>query len=356
MWQFAANPPIEEIVLTRPCSHRPALRHLARVSACLTLVLCVGAVAGCDWLGAPPARSPAVAPGQRDAALWPFATTSPWNTPVGSQATMSGPWDACTASLTEPASPTINATQWSIDPIIATAADPLVAIFVNGVYRATINIPSDARPSDPQVSQDGDAHMVVIDPTHRYAAELWRAQPAFGGWEADSYVHTNLYGPGVGHGGVRAYGGSALGGLIRANELAAGNIPHALALALAADQLRHPPVWPAISDDSFSWYGGNVPMGSLVALPRFIDVDALGFSPATAAIAHALQDYGAYVVDSSANFTFFAEPSADTFIGAARDDFEQLQALLMCVADNGPDSVGGAGSPSAPLAPPIAAP
>ncbi len=334
--------------------HRPAPRHLARVSACLMLVLCVGAVAGCDLFGAPPASPPVVAPGTRDVALWPFATTSPWNAPLGSQATMSGSWDACTASLTAPVTAAINARQWSIDPIIATAADPLIAIFVNGVYKTTINIPSDGRPSDPQVSQDGDAHMVVIDPTHRYATELWRAQPAFGGWEADSYVHTDLYGPGVGHGGVRAYGGSAVGGLIRANELAAGNIPHALALALTAGQMRHGPVWPASADDSYSWYGGSVPMGSLVALPRSLNVDALGFSPATAAIAHALQNYGAYVVDVSANFTLFAEPSANPFIGAARNDLAQLRALLTCVTDNGPDSVGGAGAPSVPLAPPIA--
>ncbi len=320
------------------------------------LVLCVGAVAGCDWFGAPPASPPVVAPGTRDVALWPFATTSPWNTPLGSQATMSGSWDACTASLTAPVAAAINARQWSIDPIIATAADPLVAIFVNGVYKTTINIPSNGRPSDPQVSQDGDAHMVVIDPTHRYAVELWRAQPAFGGWEADAYVHTDLYGPGVGQGGVRAYGGSAVGGLIRANELAAGNIPHALALALTAGQMRHGPVWPATADDSYSWYGGNVPMGSLVALPRSLNVDALGFSPAGAAIAHALQNYGAYVVDVSANFTLFAEPSANPFIGAGRNDLPRLRALLTCVTDNGPDNVGGAGSPSAPLAPPIAAP
>lgn len=201
--------------------------------------------------------------------------------------------------------------------------------------------------------------MVVIDPTYHYADELWRARPTFGGWEADAYVHTDLYGPGVGHGGVRAYGGSAVGGLIRADELAAGTIPHALALALTRDHMRYGPVWPAIFEDSFnpfSPYAGNVPMGSLVALPRFLNIDALGFSPATTAIAHALQDYGAYVVDSSANFTFFAEPSADPFIGPAHNDFERLQSLLSCVTDNGPDSVGGAGPPSAPLAPPIAVP
>ncbi|HEX2736619.1 MAG TPA: hypothetical protein VHP57_00620, partial [Acidimicrobiia bacterium] len=67
-----------------------------------------------------------------------------------------------------------------------------------------------------------------------------------------------------------------------------------------------------------------------------------------------LQDYGGYVVDSSANFTFSAEPSADPFIGRARDDLGRLQSLLRCVTDNGPNSVGGAGAPRVPLAPPIA--
>ncbi len=296
----------------------------------------------------------------RDPAQWPFDDASPWNTPIGTQATLSSPAQPCTVSLiTRSSEATISSSLWSVQPIVASTSDPEMPVRVKGEVREVIHVPVDAKPSDPQVSQNGDADLVVIDPTHRYADELWRARRTRDGWEGDAYVRNDLDGPGVGTGGIRAYGGSALGGLIRADELRRHSIPHALALALTRDQMRYGPVWPAIFEDSFNPfypYAGNVPMGSLVALPRFINVDALGFSPATTAIAHALQDYGAYVVDSSANFTFFAEPSADPFIGHARNDFERLQSLLRCVTDNGPDSVGGAGPPSAPLAPPIAAP
>jgi hypothetical protein len=167
-------------------------------------------------------------------------------------------------------------------------------------------------------------------------------------------VRTDLYGPGVGQGGVRAYGGSAIGGLIRSWELEEGTIRHALALALDADQLGRGPVWPATAEDGDAArsYTGDVPMGTLAAIPPSIDVAALGLSPAGLAAAHALQDYGAYVVDRSGCTCLYAEPSAPaTAVSQLRKDVARLRSLLRVVTNSGPAAVGGPGSRRAPLAP-----
>jgi hypothetical protein len=296
----------------------------------------------------------------RDPAQWPFDDASPWNTPIGTQATLSSPAEPCTVSLTTRSSEaTISSAFSSVQPIVASASDPEMPVRVNGEVRAVIHVPADAKPSDPQVSQNGDADLVVIDPTRRYADELWRARRTRAGWEGDSYVRTDLDGPGVGTGGVRAYGGSALAGLIRADELRRRSIPHALALSIPRAQLRSGPVWPAISEDqpdAARPYLGNVPMGTLVTLPPSVDLARLGLSRNGLTIARALRDYGAYVVDASGTFSFYAEPAAESLVAPARGDMAKIRSLLRCVTDNSPENVGGTGTRRAPAAPPLAIP
>jgi hypothetical protein len=296
----------------------------------------------------------------RDPAQWPFDDASPWNTPIGTQATLSSPAQPCTVSLiTRSSEATINSALWSVQPIVASTSDPEMPVRVKGEVREVIHVPVDAKPSDPQVSQNGDADLVVIDPTHRYADELWRARRTRDGWEGDSHVRTDLVGPGVGTGGIRAYGGSALAGLIRADELRRHSIPHALALSIPRKQLRPGPVWPAISDDgpdAANPYLGNVPMGTLVTFPASVDLARLGLSPTGLTIARALRDYGAYVVDASGTFSFSAEPAAESLVAPVRDDMAKIRSLLRCVTDNDPGNIGGTGSRRAPVAPPVAIP
>lgn len=296
----------------------------------------------------------------RDPAHWPFDGASPWNTPIGTKATLSGPAAPCTVSLvTRSSEATISSAYWSVQPIVATTSDPEMPVRVKGEVQEVIRVPASAKPSNPQVSQNGDADLVVIDPTHRYADELWRARRSRDGWEGDAYVRTDLLGPGVDTGGIRAYGGSALAGLIRADELRRRSIPHALALGIPRAQLRPGPVWPAISEDqpdAARPYLGNVPMGTLVTLPESADLAQLGLSHAGLTIARALRDYGAYVVDASGTFSVAAEPNAESLVAPARHDMAKIRALLRCVTDNGPQNIGGTGSRRAPVAPPLAIP
>lgn len=337
------------------------------------LLLALGLVAGCTSGDAesrrriaPRADRPTQTPPDttsvppvRDPAQWPFASTSPWNTPLGSGARFDNSADPCSASLTtETVTPTVNAVFWSITVAQTTDSDPLTTLSVRGIPQTEIHSPTDARPSDPQVEQGGDAALLVIDPARSYVDELWRTRRVVGGWDALRHVRNDLRGSGVGDGGIRAYGGSALGGLIRRSELQAGHIPHPLALALTRSQLLQGFVWPASSEDTSdpaNPYRGAVPMGMLVAIPPLVNLAALDLTPQGLAIARALQDYGAYVVDASETLALYAEPSAEDLADIARTDLPQIRGLLRCVVNNGPDNVGGGGIPRRPLAPPLEA-
>jgi hypothetical protein len=287
-------------------------------------------------------------PAARDAADWPFAAASPWNSPLGHDARFAPADDPRTRDLRRPVA-AINASTWSVPVFRATDADPVRDVRTPaGIAR--FRIPDDAAPAGPR---DGDRHLAVIDPTGRWVDECWLARHAGSRWSCRYHVRNSLRGPGILAGGTRAYGGSALGGLIRTWELDVGVLRHALAFALPRRYLRHGPVWPAASEDEGADYGGHVPMGTLVAIPPHVDLGALGLSPTGLVIARALQVYGAYLVDASENFTLFAEPTAEPLLGAARRDLGRIRDQLRIVENNGPEQVGGGGAATAPSAPPF---
>ncbi len=293
----------------------------------------------------------------RDPAEWPFSSVSPWNMPIGNGANYQQTSDACTRSLiSESAGASINSEEWSHPVYHASYQDPLVPLFLNGVEQIRINIPADAKSSLPF---DADSHLHIIDPTGNYVVEMYRALPREGGgWNVDYYVQLDLRGPGILEGGARAYGGSAIGGLIRKGELDQG-IRHALAIAQPWTHLWPGGiVWPASKDDGNiqSKYSGNYPMGQLAAIPSNINLEELNppLSAEGLAIGRAMQDFGVYNVDSAGASVAYAEPAAAGELGRARNDMPRLWALLRCVTNNSPANVGGGGDlRRAPLAPPF---
>lgn len=207
--------------------------------------------------------------------------------------------------------------------------------------------------------------MYIIDPTQHYADEFWKAyKNSNGTWTVGYYIHTDLFSLGIGSGGVWAAQDSGLGGVIRAGELN-GNlrwpkdayaiehaIPHAIAIATTRALQRDAWVWPAISNDVGGkpdlGYKGVVPMGQFVAIPGGVDLTKLGFqSTQGLELAFALQNYGAYLVNSSSNYSFYAEMAAANDIGQINHplsghqaDIDVLQRSLACVDYNGPSSPG----------------
>ena len=285
----------------------------------------------------PPApASPATA---RDATQWPFATNSPWNTPLGSGATyQSSPFiTGCC--------PWLNYDAYSIPIYQASASDPLVTITARSGTNpgpTTVRIPSNAQPA-----VGTDRHMVVITPDHSGTDEWWDLD--LGARTAGTYIHADLQGSGFGIGWVRATGVSLMGGLIRPAEVLAGKIPHVLAFAAPGGTTGTAcPIWPATTCDA----GGE---GALIAIPPGTPKPA-GLSTLGSAIFDTLQQYGAYNVDQTGGGTdaFYVEPTGSSVqaqVDAARSDMATIMPLMRIVTNNGPSSVGGPGTRLAPLAP-----
>jgi hypothetical protein len=316
------------------------------------LLVWVGASACLPTSQSTPAPSPAAAAAAvvaptaaragRDLTLWPFASSSPWNTPLGSGAA----FDSRPVVTLSNSTPWINRAEYSVNVVRASATDPLVTIDATGGSfpgPVTVRIPASAAPA-----AGTDAHLVVISPDGTHASEFWLLDLT--ARTAGVYLPVDLEGSGVGLGWVRATGVSLLGGLIRRGEMT--KIPHALAVALPYGLLGDGHVWPAISDDD-GGAPGTAPEGSLLAIPPGTPRPA-GLSPLGGAIFDALSHYGAYVVDQSGAgaATFVAEPSADApSVNAALTDMRVVMPLLRRVTNNSAVAVGGPGTRVAPLAP-----
>jgi hypothetical protein len=299
----------------------------------------------------------AILPGEsavsgRAAVVQPFSASSPWNTSIGSGARYSAADAPTTREITDPdLGAEINSRVWSHPVYRASATDAVQEVRADSGEVWHYRMPPDAEPAI-----GDDAHLHVLDPSGRYAYETWRMRrtgPST--WRAGAVGKVDLYGDGI-SGGTRAYGGSAIAGLIRRPEIDQRSIPHALAVALPRADLRCGPVWPATLEDSGAdhSYRGQVPLGALVAVPADVDLDALRLDPDALALAHALQDYGGYVVDSSAQFTLYAEPGADeTRLDRDRAALDVIRRTLRVVENNSADHVSGGGARRRPAAPPL---
>jgi hypothetical protein len=301
--------------------------------------------------------APPTVPATRIAALWPFSAESPWNTPLGRDAAFAAEDDPRTLAVRDGGA-SVNAGQFSHPVYRATEDAPEQDVHTqDGVVR--YRIPEDAQPALPPWGGDQytDAHLHVVDPSGRYLDECFHMRRrGDGAWQCGFHQRIDLFGDGVSDGGTRAYGGSAIGGLIRVEELEAGLIPHVLAFAMPNERMLQGPVWPATrQDNDDDDYTGPVPMGSLVAIPPDVDLAALDLTPGGMVLARALQDYGAYLVDGSRQFVFYAEPVLEDHpaVHEMRADADLIQSLLLPVLDNSPTSVGGAGARRAVPAPPL---
>jgi len=267
----------------------------------------------------------------RDPALWPFATDSPWNTPLGSRATFDSREVASDGE--------INASN-GFGVSVGGAGYPLVD-------QAT------GRP-------DQESHYSFIDPERMVAEEWYEYQNPANPNRNSSItdlrgdgLHTTVA-PGTGrHHQQRASQVSQLGGLIRVADIQRGVIPHALALALPDRTLRNGYVWPAFGQDGDAAvaYHGFVPMGSLVAIPSWVPMPS-GLSRVGQMIWYALSHYGAYVVDrTTPSSVLMAEAAADPLVDPARNDMTAIMSQVRLVTNSDRTQVGGPGTRLAPWAP-----
>lgn len=154
-------------------------------------------------------------------------------------------------------------------------------------------IPSDARPAP-----GSDGTLVVIDWSERRTVELWQAvQRPDGSWSTSWGTTTPIDGTGIPTVFGNGAGVSHLAGVVRVDEIADGNIDHALAFSSSytcGDDYRYP----ATKTDGESPRRDCIPEGARIQLDPSIDLDEFDFTSAEYAIARAFQTYGAYAIDT----------------------------------------------------------
>jgi hypothetical protein len=312
----------------------------------------------------------------RDPWLRPFASTSIWNTPLGSDA------EYVDADIPE-------ASRALLDEAILlrlSADDPERPLLIPGSWDhrcsgdertgVTLNIPDDLLIEDARDGKTPNHSAAFLLPDGRTllntnaVARCERGGPIFG-WQTNvpEVDQTDLYGDGRlgAHGGSRL---SALGGAIRPGELT-GDAPirHVLDVLVWSEYLHWDGDgyrWPAERADSYAEdrYSGSNPdvqMGALLAIPPSVRASDLGLDTAVGRkLFAAMQDYGGYVTDDAGWDAVYlgVDSSAVGTFDWGDEEEEDLIAILAAadvVANNGPDSIGGGGEPRRPLLPELTA-
>jgi hypothetical protein len=266
-----------------------------------------------DSQGACSAQFGSFAVGHWPGACWrPYGTRSPFNTPIPSNPRLASDATAIANyirsrhwSFEGDKSGNLTADSGGSRPVYwSRSGDPLVKVVCRGGYSCRrgmrLHIPRGAQPQN-----QSDGHMTVVDQAYGREYDFWRAsRPEHGVMRvaAGNYIPIGT-GTGTGMGGVaEAAGFGLLGGLIRAPELAAGRIEHALAITAQCVQFHN--VWPSPAhghgDAVCGGTGAGPHFGSLIQL-NMSDAEIIATrAPAwQRAIMGAMAHYGMYVVDTN---------------------------------------------------------
>ena len=278
----------------------------------------------------PPADCPVLSwPG----ACWrPFAASSPFNRPIPEDAPLVSNSDAIVRRMVSlyggPAKMTAGDADTEYDyshPLYyPTASDPVFTLHCYETSWGTcpieghrIRIPDAARPAG-----GGDAHLAVIDAASGWEYDLYkvRSKPAGGGvLEFRWGGRTRLDGDGLGTNANAAHFGLSAG-IIRAEEIAAGQIDHALFMVVKCTAGK---VYPAGGGGSQCADPTNAPAGGMRFQLDYSEaqIEALPVPRWKKTILHALATYGAYIGDTGGggfNFQFESGSSYTSFGEADR--------------------------------------
>jgi hypothetical protein len=168
-------------------------------------------------------------------------------------------------------------------------------------------VPADA-PVEGGPDGSGDRHVLVVDSEDCVLYELFNAFPQDdGSWQADSGAEFDLSSSALRPDtwtSADAAGLPILPGLVRYDEVAAGEIRHALRFTTA--ETRQDYVWPARHDASDEQSADYPPMGQRFRLRA--DFDLTSFSPDVQVILRALQTYGMILADNGSPWFLSGAP------------------------------------------------
>jgi hypothetical protein len=207
-------------------------------------------------------------------------------------------------------------------------------------------IPRDA-PIEGGVDGDGDRHVIVVQEQSCTLYELYKVLPnEDGSWNAVASVKFDLESNAMRPAGwtsADAAGLPIFPGLVRYDEVAAGEIAHAL--RFTAPVTRNDYVWPARHEASDADDPSLPPMGQRFRLKA--DFDISGFAPEVQVILTALKTYGMILSDNGSPWFITGVPDDrwdnemlfDAFAQIHGSDFEAVDSSSLIVD---PDSAQAA--------------
>lgn len=165
-------------------------------------------------------------------------------------------------------------------------------------------------PPNPAIEPAADAHLIIVQQGKCKLYELYAAKPLPDGtWEASSGaifdLRSNLLRP-AGWTSADAAGLPILPGLVRYDEVASGEIRHALRLTVPRTRREY--VWPARHFASRTSDPDLPPMGQRFRLRK--DYDISGFPPEVQVILRALKKYGLILADNGSSWYITGAPDA----------------------------------------------
>ena len=318
----------------------------------------------------PPVVTPPATSGLRDPSQTPFASTSVFNLPLGSGAQ----WQAnAQLSGANAYINTADGSGYNENIYTGAASDPLVTVTNTAGAGGTpgtfqVHIPAGAVPAP-----GGDETLSVDDTS----TDTWYS---FGGFQ---WTGANTATVSQGSGESDYGSGIAVAdsnwdegvGTLRESDLQAGTIDHMLRIQLPTDMLMSysnssttalaPYAWPQTAEDGFAIngnggpaYSGTIPFGVTIGIPASaVEPAAVAANAGADMLWKALQDHGAMVRDSagSGNTAVFQADQLvsqnDPLILGMEQYSAQIMAATEILANQGPNSVNGGGTPIVPLDP-----
>lgn len=281
-----------------------------------------------------------------------FPADNVWNTPIDTMALDSNSAAyVATIGASTGLHPDFGSGLWNGGPIgipynVVPGTKPKVAIAFD--YADESDPGPYPIPPNPQIEggsqSTGDRHVLVLDSDNAILYETWSTYPnADGSWRAGSGAIFNLRSNDLrprGWTSADAAGLPVLPGLLRYDEVASGEITHALRFTVP--QTRKAYVWPARHYASSLTDAKYPPMGQRFRLRASFDFS--GFSPHTQVILRALKKYGMILADNGSAWYISGAPDSrwnnDVLVSELRlvkgSDFEAIdESPLMVSPDSG---------------------
>jgi hypothetical protein len=278
-----------------------------------------------------------------------FPADNIWNTPIDTlpMDTNSAAFIA-TIGAEKPLHPVFASGTWKGAPIgfpyvLVPRNQPRVALsftYTDQSEPGPYPIPPNA-PIEDGSNSSGDRHVIVIDRDNCVLYELYNAFPKpDGSWRADSGavfdLKSNKLRP-EGWTSADAAGLPILPGLVRYDEVAAGQILHAI--RFTAPRTRKEYIWPASHHASRLTDQKYPPMGQRFRLKAGFDIS--NYPPEAQVILRALKKYGMILADNGSPWFLSGVPDSrwdDSHVGELRRvhgaDFEAVDEFSLRIANN----------------------